>query len=201
MEITGPAGIIEAQFQPRAHAGAATAVLCHPHPLYGGSMHDAVLGCAADVLHQAGLGVLRFNFRGVGRSAGRFDSGQGETEDLVAAAAWVRETHPGPLWLCGYSFGAYVVWRALGAGLAAERAVLLAPPVGRMEFAPLSRRGVVDVIAGDDDDFIDPAALTTWQGVSLHRIRGADHFFNGCFGELTQRVRDIVARPSDDANA
>jgi uncharacterized protein len=200
-DIPGPSGIIEAIYQPAATPAAAAAVLCHPHPQYGGNLHDAVLGCVAEVLQDAGVAVVRFNFRGVGRSEGCFDAGRGETDDLRAVAAWLSTTHPGPLWLCGYSFGAYVVCQALAAGLIARRAILVAPPNGPMPFPALPPNCPVDVIAGDADTFIDQAALAAWTGVDLHRIAGADHFFTGRFGDLTRALGEILGDSSGDTDA
>lgn len=196
MKIPGPAGSLEAHYREGSARPPLLAVLCHPHPQYGGRMDDAVLGVLARVLDDAGASVLRFNFRGVGASEGRFDGGAGETDDLLAAAAWLRARHPdGALWAGGYSFGAWVTWRALGQGLAAARAVLLAPPVGPMEFAALASDLPVDVVSGDADDFIDPAALARWPGIRHHTVDGADHFFSGRCAELAALLAQIAAAP------
>lgn len=210
MEIAGPAGIIEADYraateQARARRGAAgaQAVLCHPHPQYGGNLHDAVLDCAARVLLDAGVGVLRFNFRGVGGSQGSFDQGRGEVDDLTAAAAWLRDAFPGQaLWLGGYSFGAYVAWQALAAtAVAPQRVLLLAPPIGPMEFPDRPAGCRVDVFAGDRDEFLQPAALAAWAHVHLHLIPGADHFFAGQTAALAAEIRLALGQASDDAHA
>lgn len=194
LAIDGPRGPLEARYDPPAGTPAAQAVLCHPHPQYGGSMHDAVLATLADVLIEAGVGVLRFNFRGVGGSAGRYDGGAGEVEDLLAAADWLMAAHPGArLWAGGYSFGAWVTWQALDRGLAPQRAILIAPPVGAMPFP--SRPGEVptDVVIGSRDDFADPGALDAWSGVNLHRIDGADHFFGGHHEDLARTLKTTIA--------
>jgi uncharacterized protein len=194
MEISGPAGAIEAHYQAATGANAAQAVLCHPHPQYGGNMHDAVLDCAARVLLAAGLGVLRFNFRGVGRSHGSYDGGRGEVDDLAAAITWLRDAQPdAPLWLGGYSFGAWIAWQALPVDLALQRVLLLAPPVGPMVFASRPVPFPVDVFAGDADEFLDPRALAAWAGVTVHVIPGADHFFAGRFDALAERIRTAAA--------
>jgi uncharacterized protein len=199
MEISGPAGALEARYQAAARPRAAQAVLCHPHPQYGGSMHDPVLDCAAGVLLDAGMGVLRFNFRGVGRSQGSYDGGRGEVDDLTAAVTWLRDGHPGAaLWLGGYSFGAHVVWQALTGAVACDRALLLAPPVGPMTFPPRQLPFPVDVFAGDADEFLDPRALAAWTDVAVHRILGADHYFTGRFDDLAARIREVIAPPWEE---
>jgi uncharacterized protein len=200
MEIPGPTGIMEAQHQPATRPHGAEVVLCHPHPLYGGSMHDGVLDCAARALLASGVGVLRFNFRGVGHSEGRFDGGRGEIDDLIAAIRWLRDRTPGaPLWLGGYSFGAHIAWQAAQT-TGAERILLLAPPIGPMDFPAQPIDCPVDVFAGDRDDFIDADALAMWTGVRVHVMAGCDHFFSGRLNELADRITDAVARDSDDSN-
>jgi uncharacterized protein len=190
IQIPGPAGILDASHVAAAEPTEVQAVLCHPHPRYGGSRHDAVLEVVARVLLDAGIGVLRFNFRGVGGSAGRYDDGRGEVDDLLAAARWLRDTFPNDLqWAGGYSFGAWVTWQALNQALAVERALLVAPPVGAMAFATRPAGVPVDAIAGSADAFVDLSALAALPGVRIHVIDGADHFFAGHAGELADAVR------------
>jgi hypothetical protein len=193
MDIDGPSGALEARYDDAPGPAGAQAVLCHPHPRYGGSLHDAVLDCLTDALLEAGIGVLRFNFRGVGGSAGRYDDGRGEADDLLAAACWLRSAHPGDaLWLGGYSFGAWVAWQALDLGLQPDRVLLVAPPVGRLTFRPHEPEVPVDVVIGDADAFADPAALAAWSGVITHTVAGADHFFTGCMDALARQFRGII---------
>ncbi len=197
LSIDGPAGPLEARYEPASGEATIQAVLCHPHPQYGGSMHDAVLGRLAAALSWAGIGVLRFNFRGVGASAGRYDGGIGEVDDLLAAADWLLAARPGTqLWAGGYSFGAWVTWQALDHALPAGRAMLIAPPVGAMPFPSHSANVPTDVVIGTGDDFADPAALSAWSGVKVHRIQGADHFFTGCIEELDRTLRLLVSGAS-----
>ncbi|MFU8813921.1 MAG: alpha/beta hydrolase [Pseudomonadales bacterium] len=209
MEITGPAGRIDADYQAASATPIAQAVLCHPHPQYGGNMHDAVLDCAATVLLDAGVGVLRFNFRGVGRSAGSYDGGRGELDDLLAAVAWLQQAYPNqPLWLGGYSFGAHVAWQASAAASAAaaaaaaapQRVLLLAPPIGAMPFPAHQPHCRVDVFAGDSDQFIDQPRLAAWAEADVHLIPGADHFFTGKTAALAEQIREALQPSSDDAH-
>ncbi len=190
LTLAGPAGFIEAELT-GPEAGP-VAVLCHPHPLYGGSMHDAVLETVAGVLAERGIAALRFNFRGVGGSEGSHDGGRGEVEDLRAVLTWLEESHPErPRLLGGYSFGAGVVCRLLSlpetSGI--ERVLLIAPPVGRLPVTEPDGRFEVDVIAGDADDFVDAEVLSGWTHARIHLIRGADHFFSGAWSDLEAELR------------
>ena len=196
LTISGPAGGLEARLtEPAGHGITRMAVLCHPHPLYGGSMDDGVLGVVADALLAEGCHVLRFNFRGVGASDGQHDGNGGEVADLAAVLDWVRASHlQAPILLGGYSFGASTVCRLLNdtgaAGL--ERVLLIAPPLGRLP-VPQPGGGVrADVFAGDADPFIDHSALQSWDSVTLHRLPGADHFFSGHWQALQAQVRSSL---------
>ena len=189
MRIPSSQGHLEARLDRPAEPAGIAAVLCHPHPLYGGNLHDGVLDHVARALLHRGVSCLRFNFRGVGASDGRFDGGGGETDDLMDAIAWLhaRETTR-HLWLAGYSFGAHVVWQALGRGAEADRVLLVAPPVGRMAFEVRRLACPVDVFAGAADEFIDQQTLAAWDGVNIHLLAGADHFFVGCGADLERRI-------------
>ncbi len=108
----GPAGPLEGALALPEGAPRAVAVLCHPHPLYDGTMHNKVVHTLARTFTAAGIAALRFNFRGVGDSAGAYDEGDGETEDALAAVAFAHDrTGDVPLWLAGFSFGASVALR------------------------------------------------------------------------------------------
>lgn len=203
MHIDGPAGNLEARFELATDPNNITAVLCHPHPQYGGSMHDAVLQTCVDELTDAGVNCLRFNFRGVGASAGSYDGGTGEAYDLLAASAWVTQHQAtDQLWWLGYSFGAAVVWRGLQSAQQTlpyipARVVLIAPPVGVMDFSsaepgPLQWPQHLDAIAGDRDDFIDAGKFQNWPGVHTHTIAGADHFFAGHHEMLATTLGDAI---------
>lgn len=193
MEIPGPAGTLEAQLDLSQVTSSRYAVLCHPHPQYGGSMHDAVLDAMADALLEAGVSCLRFNFRGVGASDGRSSGGAAEAEDLLAAAAWLRAVHsPEKLWLGGYSFGASVVWQA-AAAIDPERLLLIAPPVGLMQLSEQSLNGTIDVFAGDRDDYVDFAQLSTLTGARVHPLSGADHFFMGYHDQLREQITAVIS--------
>lgn len=157
--IEGPAGALELAVGVR---GGDCAVLCHPHPLYGGSMHDAVLGIAEQAWQRQGGSSIRFNYRGVGASEGSFDGGNGEAEDAVCVANWVRSTfETRTLTLLGYSFGAGVAWRAAAALDDIAQVVLVAPPMPSMDFPHRGAPRTV-LIHGDQDDFVDAALAAKW---------------------------------------
>jgi alpha/beta superfamily hydrolase len=195
--IPGPVGGLEAIVADGTAPHAPVLLLCHPHPQYGGSMHDGVLDTTARALASRVRTSLRFNFRGVGASDGQFDGGAGETQDVVAAARYLTEQFPGvPLWLAGYSFGSAMVWRARN-HIPAERIILIAPPIGMMTYerGSPSESTIVDVIYGEADDFVDAAALEAWatslSTPRLHAIAGADHFFSGRHHELGAKLAEV----------
>ncbi len=199
--LEGPAGALEAMLHaPSAPPeGTPVTVLCHPHPLYGGSMHDPVLDAVAEALLAAGSPCLRFNSRGVGASAGGFDEGRGESDDALTAARSLLERYPGrPLRLAGYSFGACVAWRAVRGvvpGTPLAGALLVAPPVTLLDFSDGGGEGTaVEAFAGDADDFVPLDGLRAWcerlePPARLHIVPGADHFFMGAWHRLTEAVR------------
>ncbi|HET6726287.1 MAG TPA: alpha/beta fold hydrolase, partial [Gammaproteobacteria bacterium] len=132
LTLSGGAGDIEALLDEPRGAPTAIAVVCHPHPLFQGTMHNKVAHILARALTDLGALALRFNFRGVGASAGEHDGGDGETDDAVAVAEWLREQHPAlPFWLGGFSFGAMVTLRA-ASRLQPAALVTVAPPVERL---------------------------------------------------------------------
>lgn len=193
VSITGPAGALEAAIDAPLTPHGALAVLCHPHPLYGGSMHDAVLGLLTQALGETGINCLRFNFRGVGASDGGFDSGRGEADDLHAVVTWARAGGAGAIWLAGYSFGAHVVCAALDRIADPARVLLVAPPTGVMDVSRPAAPYTLDVFTGDRDEFVDHDELAHWPAARIHVIAGADHFFNGSGQHLLDALKDAVA--------
>jgi alpha/beta superfamily hydrolase len=195
--INGPVGKLELRVdEPEAvEQSAPVAVICHPHPLHGGTLTNKVVHILASAFNRLGLMAVRFNFRGVGRSDGSFDNAVGEVDDLAAVVAWVRAERPGaPIWLAGFSFGAYVALKG-HARLGAERLLLVAPP--------LSLYSVVDippveipwlVIQGGEDEVIDAQQVRIWleqqqqNPPQLVWLEDSGHFFHG---RLNQ-VRDAV---------
>jgi len=194
--IPGPAGDIEVLTScPECYAeGDPIAVICHPHPLYGGTMRNKVVHILAETFNSMGLLSVTFNFRGVEKSAGRYAKGIGETEDLAAVVAYFRQRYPNaPLWLAGFSFGAYVALRGYQQ-VGAERLLLIAPPVTLFDFAELPEVTVPwMVIQGGKDEVISPDQVSRWVAARSPRpvlrwMADADHFFHG----RLNRVRDAV---------
>ena len=200
--IAGAAGEIEARLETATDRGGDFAVVCHPHPLHGGSMENKVAHTAARALAGAGMPVARFNFRGVGGSDGVFDSGAGEQDDLAAVVAWARRRFPGrgPV-LAGFSFGAYVA-AAQARALSARRLITIAPPVTMYDFTAMENAMPWLVVMGDADEVVPVAAARRWLRAwrrappdsrpGLRRdewLAGAGHFFHGRLPELAARIR------------
>ncbi len=167
-------------------------VVCHPHPLYGGDMDNPVVVRAAEVCREAGYATLRFNFRGVGASAGVHDKGEGEQQDIRAAATALasRLSAGGPVGVIGYSFGAWTAARAMRPGDAALG--LIAPPLGMFDFDGLrTDGGRLLLVAGTRDSYCPVDALhrlAEATGAEERIIEGADHFFFGKLYPLGQAI-------------
>jgi uncharacterized protein len=196
--ISSPTGRLEALIDDAVDAERVI-VLCHPHPQYGGSMHDGVLDTIAGVARRHGFATIRFNFRGVGESSGTYANGVGEVDDLLAVVGWARALGEKPLWIGGYSFGSNIAWRALDRCGDVEGVVLVAPPVARMDFsARPSRVAKLTILAGDRDDFVDEGDLDRWAraaapGARVVTIPNADHFFSGGYAALAKAIDSAFA--------
>lgn len=203
--IEGPAGPIEAIVErPAAALPADTvAICCHPHPLFGGTMQNKVVHTLARVARDLGVPAIRFNFRGVGGSAGRYDHGEGETDDALAVADWGRATFgAAQLWAMGFSFGSFMAYR-VAVARGARRLLTVAPPVQRFDFSALP---VPEcpwlIVQGDDDELVDHETVTAWSGrlvpaPQVTVFAGADHFFHGRIAELRDVVREWLAGGSE----
>lgn len=200
IEIPGPSGSLEALIDRAGHGTPrAAAVFAHPHPQYGGSMHTKVVFRGAKALARIGCEVLRFNFRGVGKSAGTFDYGEGEMADFRAAIDFMAARHPGrPIWAAGMSFGA---WVALETGAADDRVSLLlaiAPPVGRYEFTEVRASSKPKfLIHGEGDDLIALQDVWRFYGElaepkELAVIDAADHLFDGKASEVADAIQELL---------
>lgn len=179
---------LEGRFSP----GAApfSALITHPHPLFGGSMDNNVVWTAVRAFGERGWSTLRFNFRGVGASSGSHGGGVAEVEDVVAAADFLKSRVSGPCFLVGYSFGAAVAARALLQGLDAAGGVLISPPIAFMDLDFLmDTPRLCLVVAGDRDDLCPLADVKNFcrrhqPPVDLRVVSGADHFYGGREKEL-----------------
>ncbi len=177
------------------------AVVCHPHPLYGGSMLDVVVEAILKAMWSIDCATLRFNFRGVGNSEGEYDAGRGEARDAEAAVKYIAGLHGmqrGKVILAGYSFGAIAAVNAAARSPEVTTVIAVAPPIlsdGIASLASLKKRLVV--IAGEEDRYCPPAQLEVLRNALLGLIRlkiipGADHFFAGQEDEVTAALMDIV---------
>jgi alpha/beta superfamily hydrolase len=197
--LAGPARTLEVAVDRADKPRPVVAIVCHPLPTEGGTMHNKVVTMAARALRECGVDTVRFNFRGVGASQGSFDEGNGEADDLRAVAAWVRAQRPDAvLWLAGFSFGAYVSLK-MTAELQPGGLVSIAPPVGRSwdvdSIVPPSCPWLV--IQGEADEVVDPQAVYDWvasmpQVPELVRMPGASHFFHRKLIDLRGAVRNGV---------
>ncbi|HEX6997336.1 MAG TPA: alpha/beta fold hydrolase [Gammaproteobacteria bacterium] len=195
--VQGPAGPLEAVIDTSPGGVAAVAVVCHPHPLQGGTLHNKVTHTVARAFARLGAAAVRFNFRGVGQSAGAYDDGRGERADLAAVAAWCRERWPGkPLYLGGFSFGGAVAL-AEAAALEPQGLVAVAPATRRIPspFTPPACPWLV--VQGDRDDVVPLAETREWLaavdgGGEMAVLPGAGHFFHGKLPELAERVREFL---------
>jgi alpha/beta superfamily hydrolase len=169
-------------------------VVCHPHPLFGGDMHNSVVTAVCHALVESGIAALRFNFRGVGRSQGAFGDGVGEREDAVAALAYLHRREgvdSAKVGLAGYSFGAAVALMAADEQVAALAAI--SPPTFGHDMAPPAVACPALLITGDRDDVAPPAQVTALGRTlgpqcRVEVVPGADHFWWGHDEKLAQAV-------------
>ncbi len=175
-----------------------TVILCHPLSTEGGSLHNKVVTMAARALRNVGAATLRFNFRGVGESAGSFDGGPGERQDLAAVVAWVRQQRPDDaVWLVGFSFGAYVSLSA-AADLQPDALISIALPAGRWDFESIVLPDCPWlVIQGDADEVVEPQAVYDWLDTlptrpALVRMPDTTHFFHRKLIDLRGAIQHEV---------
>ena len=200
VRLSGPAGEIEALVETPADGASSDrfGVVCHPHPLFGGTLDNKVVYTLARAFVELGVPSIRFNFRGVGGSAGRHDEGRGETEDALAVIAYGRERWPNAtLWLGGFSFGGAVAVRAASQARP-ETLVAVAPGVTRVAMEGVDSPACPWLIVqGDADDVVDPAAVREWASrqspaPTMRLLPEVGHFFHGHLHELRQIVLDFL---------
>jgi uncharacterized protein len=205
LALPGPAGALQALIEtPVTDGGAPEAaaptfgVVCHPHPLYGGTLDNKVVWTLARAFEQLGAPTIRFNFRGVGASAGSYDEGRGETLDALAVIAYGRRRWPdAALWLAGFSFGGVIALRAAAAA-GPTRLVTVAPGVNTLDVRAAAAPACPWLIVqGDADEVVPPAAVLEWARTlspapSVRVLKGAGHFFHGRINELRDTVLDYL---------
>ena len=200
ISIRGPAGALEAILESPGDAELkGVAVVCHPHPQHGGTMHNKVAHTLARSFVRSNFAVLRFNFRGTEGSDGVYDNGVGELDDALAAMAWMRQQKTQvPLWLAGFSFGAAIAVRAAVArdvgGL-----ISVAPAIYRFA-GNLNNQPECPwlIIQGDEDELVEIDETVEWvdslaPGPELLVVPGAEHFFHGRLHELREAVMAFIA--------
>ena len=207
--LDGPAGALEVavDLPEPAEARPLVAVVCHPLPTEGGTMHNKVVTMVARALRELGATTVRFNFRGTGASEGAFDHGKGEREDLGAVVEWVRAARPdAALWLAGFSFGSFVSLSA-AAQLQPDALISIAPPVsGRgWDFSAIEIPEVPWlVVQGDADEIVDAQAVYAWiEGLArkpqLVRMIDTSHFFHRKLIDLRGAIQHEVKAWLPDA--
>jgi alpha/beta superfamily hydrolase len=201
-DLSGPAGRLEAVIDEPSTPPRAVVVFAHPLPTHGGTMHTKAVFQGAKGLVRAGCAVLRFNFRGVGRSEGTFDQGPGEMEDFRAALDYMASRYPGlPLWAAGFSFGA---WIALETGAADDRVAVLigvAPPVTKAGYDFSNTRSSTKpkfFVQGEADDICPIQDMWRFYGElsepkELVVIDAADHLFDGHTTEVGEALEELLA--------
>jgi len=199
--LAGPAGKLEVgtDVPQETPARRGTAVICHPHPLHGGTMHNKVVTMIERALRESGLATVRFNFRGVGKSEGAFDEGRGEGDDLAAVVEWVRAARPDDaVWLAGFSFGSFVSL-ANAVRLDAAALVSVAPPVERSyDFDAIELPTCPWlVIQGEEDEVVDAEKVFAWlasidREPTIIRMPETSHFFHRRLLDLRGAIKNAV---------
>ena len=202
--FTGPEGRLEGRYHHSDAPRAPIAVILHPHPQHGGTMNNKVVYNLYYVFVKKGFSVVRFNFRGVGRSQGDFDNGMGELSDAAAALDWLQSVNPNAAscWVAGFSFGAWIGMQLLMRRPEIEGFVSIAPPANMYDFsflAPCPSSGLI--LQGTDDDVVpEPSAEKLANKLKLQKniiidyqlVKGANHFFKDHMDQLVTSVSTYV---------
>ncbi|MEO1190646.1 MAG: alpha/beta hydrolase [Pseudomonadota bacterium] len=204
--FNGPEGRLEGRYQSTGKADDPIALILHPHPQHGGTMNNKVVYTLYHAFARRGFSVLRFNFRGVGRSEGVFDRGEGELSDAASALDWLQSYHPNAreCWIAGFSFGAWIGMQLLMRRPEIASFVSVSPPAGMFDFsflAPCPSSGLV-VQGGADQLIAEPAVKKLVDKLQHQRdividyqvIPTANHFFAQHIDELSAEVETYVAK-------
>ena len=176
-------------------------IVCHPHPQYGGTMDNKVVTTLMRVYRDLGVGVIRFNFRGVGNSEGEYAEAVGEIDDLLSVIRWLRQQEPRvELLLAGFSFGSYVAYSAVAQLEGILQLTLVAPPIGKYPFGKTDQPDVaLCVIQGVSDEIVDVSVVDHWfesltGQTQLIKIEDAGHFFHGKLTEFKRLLAPVVSQ-------
>lgn len=203
--IEGPVGQIECLVEELSGPGSeVAAVICHPHPLFGGSMENKVVHTVSRALHRLNINTVRFNFRGVGQTSGEHDEGRGETDDAVAVVDWAMQHFEArQLWLAGFSFGAWIAVR-VAAQRQCTQLITIAPPVQRFAIRD-EPQPECDwlIVQGSADELVDCDAVIAWvnelqPGPELVVLPGVDHLFHGALTELRETLVSNLGEEIED---
>jgi alpha/beta superfamily hydrolase len=211
--FNGPEGRLEGRYHHNRTAGGPVALVLHPHPQQGGTMNNKVVYTLYHVFSRRGFSVMRFNFRGVGRSQGVFDNGQGELSDAAAALDWLQTVNPdaGHCWVAGFSFGAWIGMQLLMRRPEISGFISVAPPANRQDFtflAPCPSSGLI--VHGDSDDIVPEASvaklaakLSAQKTITVDHtvIPGANHFFSEHLDVLGKTVDGYLGANMDRIRA
>lgn len=202
--FNGPEGRLEGRYQHTKETNGPIALVLHPHPLHGGTMNNKVSYSLYQTFVKRGFSVLRFNFRGVGRSQGKFDSGIGEMSDAAAALDWMQTHNPNAqtCWIAGFSFGAWIAMQLMMRRPEIGGFISIAPPADIYDFtflAPCPASG--QIIHGDKDDIVPQEAvdklaqkLSSQKNIVIdyETIPGADHFFSSKMDVMNKLVGNYL---------
>ena len=205
-EVTfnGPDGRIEGRYHQSENKHAPAALILHPHPLYGGTMNNKVVYSLYESFKRNGFSVLRINFRGVGRSQGKFDNGVGELTDAATALDWLQNQNQdiSSFWIGGFSFGAWIAMQLMMRRPEIQAFAVASPPVNKYDFSflsPCPARGII--VQGDQDSIVSENAVAEFvekiskqknTNIDYQIIFGADHFFREKTDELIEVVSGYI---------
>jgi alpha/beta superfamily hydrolase len=207
--FNGPEGRLEGRYQPAQTENAPIALILHPHPQYGGTMNNKVVYHLYHAFVRRGFAVLRFNFRGVGRSQGRFDNGIGELSDAAAALDWLQAYNKdaSSCWVAGFSFGAWISMQLLMRRPEIEGFLSISPPANMYDFsflAPCPSSGLI--VQGTKDEIVTEAAVQKLAEklqsqksikVNYQRIEDANHFYEKHMDKLVEKIDSYLASRLD----
>ena len=208
--FSGPEGRIEGRFHPSDQPSAPVALVLHPHPLYGGTMNNKVVYQVYQAFAENGFSVLRFNFRGVGRSQGQFDDGVGELSDAATALDWLQLQCPdaSTCWIGGFSFGSWIALQLLMRRPEIEGFIAVSPPANMYDFtflSPCPSSGLV--VQGDKDEIVQEEAVSKFAAklasqrggkIDYRIVHGADHYYRTTMDQLNEHMDDYIETRMSD---